>query len=53
MTLSINVGLVLVMLKVFVVDVPSPYNIILGKIWTPKMKFVPFTCHEKMMFPIV
>ena len=35
-----------------VVDVPSPYNVIMGRTWLHSMKVVPSTCHQKLKFPL-
>lgn len=34
-----------------VVDVPSPYNAIMGKPWLHQHKAVPFTLHQALKFP--
>ncbi|XXG88760.1 hypothetical protein AAC387_Pa12g0933 [Persea americana] len=35
-----------------VVDVPSPYNVIMGKTWLDGMEAVPSTRHQKLKFPL-
>ena len=34
------------------VDVPSPYNVIMGRTWLHSMNVVPTTCHQKLKFPL-
>ena len=35
-----------------VVDVPSPYNVIMGRTWLPSMEAVSSTRHQKLKFPL-
>ncbi|XXG47107.1 hypothetical protein AAC387_Pa02g1806 [Persea americana] len=35
-----------------VVDVPSPYNVIMGRTWLHSMEAVPSTRHQKLKFPL-
>ena len=51
-SLKVQVGGASMQADFLVVDVPSPYNVIMGRTWLHSMETVPSTCHRKLKFPL-
>ncbi|XXG88875.1 hypothetical protein AAC387_Pa12g1022 [Persea americana] len=51
-SLRVQVGGASRQVDFLVVDVPSPYNVIMGRTWLHGMEAVPSTCHQKLKFPL-
>ena len=50
--LKVKVNDAYVKVEFIVVDVPSPYNAIMGQTWLHNMQVVPSTHHQKFKFPL-
>lgn len=50
-TVQVGVGPIRLDLEFLVVDVPSPYNTIMGRTWIHRTKAVPSTNHQRIHFP--
>ena len=50
-TLLVLTGPVNLQTEFIVIQVPSPYNAIMGRGWLHKMRVVPSTLHQKLRFP--
>ncbi|XP_058211674.1 uncharacterized protein LOC131323852 [Rhododendron vialii] len=50
-TLPVRAGTVVLRTNVLVVDVPSSYNMIIGRTWLHKMRVVSSTYHQMVKFP--
>ena len=50
-TIQVSAGPVHLDVEFLVVDVPSPYNAIMGCTWIHCMKTVPLTDHQRTRFP--
>ena len=51
-SLRVQVGGACRQVDFLVVDVPSPYNVIMGRTWLHSMEAVPSTRHQKLKFPL-
>ncbi|XXG53245.1 hypothetical protein AAC387_Pa03g1366 [Persea americana] len=51
-SLRVQVGGASMQADFLVVNVPSPYNIIMGRTWLQSMEAVPSTHHQKLKFPL-
>lgn len=51
-SLRVQVGGASRQVDFLVVDVPSPYNVIMGRTWLHGMEVVPSTHHQKLKFPL-
>ncbi|XXG88794.1 hypothetical protein AAC387_Pa12g0960 [Persea americana] len=51
-SLRVQVGGAYRQVDFLVVDVPSPYNVIMGRTWLHSMEAVPSTRHQKLKFPL-
>ncbi|KAH7847010.1 hypothetical protein Vadar_020735 [Vaccinium darrowii] len=50
-TLPVRAGSVVLKTDFLVVDIPSSYNVIIGRTWMHKMKAVSSTYHQKIKYP--
>ncbi|GMP65865.1 hypothetical protein CsSME_00026480 [Camellia sinensis var. sinensis] len=50
-SLPVRVGSRTVDVEFLVVRLPSPYNLIMGRLWLHTLQAVPSTCHQLLCFP--
>ena len=51
-SLRVQVGGASIQANFLRVDVPTPYNTIMGRTWLHSMEVVPSTLHQKLKFPL-
>ena len=50
-TVQVGAGFICLGVEFLVVDVPPPYNAIMGQTWIHRMRMVPSTYHQRIHFP--
>ena len=50
-TMAVHTGPISLETKFFVVNVPSPYIVIMGRRWLHKLKAMPSSLYQKLRFP--